>query len=149
MASCPSSSASSSRISLYPMIAFIGVRNSWLMLARNALFVRLASSAATCASCNRSFELFSSLVRLRILSSIDSYSPPSSSIIVLTAVSNVLVSSLPVISKSARRSPAAARCATATAVLIGWVMERATTRARMTMGMSSRASSQNVAERSW
>ena len=39
-----------------PMIAFIGVRISWLIAARNALFAALASSAtsrASCASANR------------------------------------------------------------------------------------------------
>ena len=35
------------------MMAFIGVRNSWLMLAKKALFVRLACSAATRASSAR------------------------------------------------------------------------------------------------
>ena len=33
-----------------PMIAFIGVRISWLIAARNALFAWLASSAASRAS---------------------------------------------------------------------------------------------------
>ena len=33
-----------------PMIAFIGVRISWLMLDRNAVFARFASSAAARAS---------------------------------------------------------------------------------------------------
>ena len=33
-----------------PMIAFIGVRISWLMLARNSLLARLADSAAARAS---------------------------------------------------------------------------------------------------
>jgi hypothetical protein len=47
---CPAASASSSSISLYPMIAFSGVRSSWLMFARNALFAWFASSAALFAS---------------------------------------------------------------------------------------------------
>ncbi len=33
-----------------PMIAFIGVRISWLIEARNALFASLASSASRAAS---------------------------------------------------------------------------------------------------
>jgi hypothetical protein len=32
-----------------PMMAFIGVRSSWLMLARKALLARLADSAASLA----------------------------------------------------------------------------------------------------
>jgi sigma-B regulation protein RsbU (phosphoserine phosphatase) len=46
----PASWASSSSISLYPMMAFRGVRSSWLMLARNVLLARLAASAAWVAS---------------------------------------------------------------------------------------------------
>ncbi|MPN02098.1 hypothetical protein SDC9_149311 [bioreactor metagenome] len=38
--------------SVIPMMAFIGVRNSWLILARNALFARLAASAASLAICS-------------------------------------------------------------------------------------------------
>ena len=34
-----------------PMTAFIGVRISWLIVARNALFASLAASAAARASC--------------------------------------------------------------------------------------------------
>ena len=34
-----------------PMTAFIGVRISWLMVARNALFASFAASAAARASC--------------------------------------------------------------------------------------------------
>ena len=41
----PCSSDSSSNNSLYPMMAFMGVRNSWLMVARNRLLARLASCA--------------------------------------------------------------------------------------------------------
>jgi hypothetical protein len=33
-----------------PMMPFIGVRNSWLMLARNTLLARLAASAASFAA---------------------------------------------------------------------------------------------------
>ena len=32
-----------------PMIAFIGVRISWLMVARKALFACVAASASSCA----------------------------------------------------------------------------------------------------
>ena len=35
-----------------PRIAFSGVRSSWLMLARNALFARFAASAASLAACS-------------------------------------------------------------------------------------------------
>ena len=37
--------------SVMPMTPFIGVRISWLMLARNSLFARLAASAASSARC--------------------------------------------------------------------------------------------------
>ena len=37
-------------MSVYPMTAFIGVRISWLMLARNSALRRLASSAASRAA---------------------------------------------------------------------------------------------------
>jgi hypothetical protein len=42
------SGVSSSRL-VMPMMAFIGVRISWLMLARKALLARLAASAASLA----------------------------------------------------------------------------------------------------
>ena len=40
---------SSSRL-VMPMMAFMGVRISWLMVARKALFASLAATAAACAS---------------------------------------------------------------------------------------------------
>ena len=43
---CSAESCESRTRSVMPMMAFIGVRISWLMLARNAFFVRLAASAA-------------------------------------------------------------------------------------------------------
>ena len=45
------------------MTPFIGVRISWLMLARKALFARLAASAASVAACS------SASVRLRCVTS--------------------------------------------------------------------------------
>ena len=47
---CSASSSVSSRSPLIPMTAFIGVRISWLIAARNALFAWFAASAATVAS---------------------------------------------------------------------------------------------------
>ena len=46
---CGSSSVSSSS-SVMPMTPFIGVRISWLMLARNSLLARFAASAASLAT---------------------------------------------------------------------------------------------------
>ena len=46
-----------------PMIPFMGVRISWLMLARNSLLVRLASSALSLAVRNSVFRSRSSAVR--------------------------------------------------------------------------------------
>src|SRR3546814_10094099 len=40
-------------ISAKPMMAFSGVRSSWLMFARNWLFARLAASAASFACSSR------------------------------------------------------------------------------------------------
>ena len=40
--------------SVMPMMPFIGVRISWLMLARNSLLARLACSAASFAFCRSS-----------------------------------------------------------------------------------------------
>ena len=48
---CSSLSGVSSSRPLMPMTAFIGVRISWLMVARNALLASLAASAAARASC--------------------------------------------------------------------------------------------------
>ena len=50
---CRGSSASSRRRPVIPITAFIGVRISWLMLARNSAFARPASSAARWASTAR------------------------------------------------------------------------------------------------
>ena len=56
-----------------PIIPFMGVRISWLMLARNSLLARLAVSAASVAvsSCEvrSATRLSSSLLSLRISSS--------------------------------------------------------------------------------
>ncbi len=43
---CRGVSSVSRASSVMPMIPFMGVRISWLMLARNSLFARLAASAA-------------------------------------------------------------------------------------------------------
>ena len=45
----------SSVSSVSPMIPFIGVRISWLTLARNSLLARLAASAASIARCSFSW----------------------------------------------------------------------------------------------
>ena len=44
---CSGDSSVSSASSVMPMTPFIGVRISWLMLARNSLLARLAASAAS------------------------------------------------------------------------------------------------------
>ena len=49
---CSSVSVVSSASSVMPMMPFMGVRISWLMLARNSLLARLAASAASLACCN-------------------------------------------------------------------------------------------------
>ena len=49
---CSASSLVSSARSVMPMMPFIGVRISWLMLARNRLLVSLASSADSFACCS-------------------------------------------------------------------------------------------------
>jgi len=46
------SSAEPSSSSFMPTMPFMGVRISWLMLARNSLLARLAESAASRASTN-------------------------------------------------------------------------------------------------
>ena len=46
-----------------PMMPFIGVRISWLMLARNSLFARLASIARSRAVTSSSLLVWSSAVR--------------------------------------------------------------------------------------
>ncbi|MNT49487.1 hypothetical protein D3C72_1863440 [compost metagenome] len=51
------------------MIAFIGVRISWLMLARKSLFARVASSAISFARC---------MANSAALRSVMSWSQPSS-----------------------------------------------------------------------
>ena len=48
---CYSFSGVSRSSPLMPMTAFIGVRISWLIVARNELFASLAASAAARASC--------------------------------------------------------------------------------------------------
>ena len=45
ISACPALSGVSIRIPDMPMMPFIGVRSSWLMLARNSDFSREASSA--------------------------------------------------------------------------------------------------------
>ena len=49
-----------------PMMAFIGVRISWLMLARKSLLARLAWSAASRASRSSSWYFFSSVMSREI-----------------------------------------------------------------------------------
>ena len=48
---CSALSGVSSSRPLMPITAFIGVRISWLIVARNALLASLAVSAAACACC--------------------------------------------------------------------------------------------------
>jgi hypothetical protein len=50
---CSAVSGESSASSVMPMMPFIGVRISWLMLARNSLFARLPSIALSRASAAR------------------------------------------------------------------------------------------------
>ena len=47
---CVSSNGVSISIDVSPITAFIGVRSSWLIIARNVAWVREASSAASRAS---------------------------------------------------------------------------------------------------
>ena len=49
---CSGFSSESSTSAVMPRTPFIGVRISWLMLARNSLFARLAASATSFAFCN-------------------------------------------------------------------------------------------------
>ena len=49
--------------SAIPRMAFMGVRISWLMLARNSLFASLEASAATLSCCNTSARLRSVMSR--------------------------------------------------------------------------------------
>ena len=49
---CRGVSSVSRASSVMPMMPFIGVRISWLMLARNSLLARLAASAASLAICS-------------------------------------------------------------------------------------------------
>ena len=59
--------SSSRRISANPIIAFKGVRSSWLMLARKSLFARLAYSAVSFACCIASWVLIRSVIFSAIL----------------------------------------------------------------------------------
>ena len=63
---CSSVSGVSSASSVMPMMAFIGVRISWLMFARKPLLARLAASAASLAFCNSSSERFRSVMSTRV-----------------------------------------------------------------------------------
>ena len=58
---CSSRSDVSSRSSAIPITAFIGVRISWLMLARKSLLARLAASAASLAARSSSATRFCSV----------------------------------------------------------------------------------------
>ena len=53
---CSSSSSVASSRSVMPITPFIGVRSSWLMLAMNSVFARLADSAASLAPCSSSHD---------------------------------------------------------------------------------------------
>ena len=59
---CSAVSSVSSANSVIPSTPFMGVRISWLMLARNSLLARLAASAASFAPSNCLFMLLSSSV---------------------------------------------------------------------------------------
>ena len=62
---CRAESWVSKSNSVMPMMAFIGVRISWLMLAKNRLLARLAASAASLACDNNSLAWASWAVRSR------------------------------------------------------------------------------------
>ena len=76
---CRGASWPSSTSSVMPMMAFMGVRISWLMLARKALLARLAASAASLAWANSALARSSSAVRCRTRSSNSSRARRSSS----------------------------------------------------------------------
>ena len=61
----PGASWLCSTSSVMPMMAFMGVRISWLMLARKALFARLAASAASLAWASSALARSNSAVRCR------------------------------------------------------------------------------------
>ena len=63
---CSASSAVSSTMSVMPMMPFIGVRISWLILARNSLFMRLALSAASFACSSVRVACFWSLMSITV-----------------------------------------------------------------------------------
>ena len=77
----------------YPKIALSGVRSSWLMLARKAPLVSLASCASICACLASRFICSSSLVRSLILSSSELISWQISSAILLKARDRMPISS--------------------------------------------------------
>ena len=60
---CSASSGVSSSRPVMPMMAFIGVRISWLMLARNSLFARVAASARVRASICSEMSLYVTMAR--------------------------------------------------------------------------------------
>ena len=63
---CRVSSGVSSTMSVMPMIPFIGVRISWLMFARNSLFMRLALSAASLACISARVACFWSVTSITV-----------------------------------------------------------------------------------
>jgi hypothetical protein len=51
-----------------PMTPFIGVRISWLIMARNWLFARFADSAASLADCNSAAWRLSAEMSIKVVS---------------------------------------------------------------------------------
>ena len=75
---CTGASSVSSTKSVMPMMAFIGVRISWLMLARKALFARLAASAASFAFCNSAWVCLRPVISRKTATPPRTMSEPSS-----------------------------------------------------------------------
>jgi hypothetical protein len=104
---------------LIPITAFIGVRISWLIAARNALFAWFAESASTLASS-------SSAVRSATRRSSVSTSSRSWAVMSSNATASVPTSSSERTPEVACRSPAWTRLAVAARARMGRVTRRAT-----------------------
>jgi hypothetical protein len=124
------------------MMWFSGVRSSWLMVARNKLLARLATSAASRARAASALDSSSSRVRRWTFSSIVAYRSWSSPAIPLKArPSSPISSARPTGTREVRSPPATFRTPSVSAT-IGPEIDHATSRA---LGMTSTSTAPPIA----
>ena len=132
-----------------PITAFIGVRISWLIAARNALFAWFAESASLRATSSSCFCALISRVRSSTRRSSVSTFSRSWAVIASNAVASVPTSSSDSTPDRASRSPAWTRLAVVASARIGRVTRRATNQIPPASSTADTSPTRPITSASW